>query len=74
MSFYLMSLYRLEPWIRKEFAARGKKLDMGKCCIRFKTLDDLPLDVIAEAVGKVAVADYITIYEDSRKLLKSRKA
>lgn len=74
MALYLMTAGQFEPWLREQFQARGKKLDMGKGCIRFKKLDDLPLDVIAEAVGKVSVADYITIYEDSRKLAKLRRA
>ncbi len=73
MAFYLMSAYSFEPWLRKQFQARGKKLDMGKCCIRFKKLEDLPLDVIGEAVGKLSVAGYITQYEDAVKLSKSRK-
>lgn len=73
MSFYLMSALHLEPWLRQEFAARGKKLDMGKCCIRFKSLGDLPLDVIGEAVARMSVAEYITMYEDSRKLTAAQK-
>ena len=73
MAFYLMSAYSFEPWIREQFQARGKKLDMGKCCIRFKKLEDLPLDVIGEAVGKISVADYITQCEDAVKLSKSRR-
>jgi hypothetical protein len=76
LAFYLMTVYMnpvMEKWMRDEFAARGKKLDMGKSCIRFKKPEDLPLDVIGEAVSKVSVADYITFYEDSRKLAESRK-
>ena len=73
MSFYLMSLYSFEPWLRQQFLARGKKLDMGKCCIRFKTLEDLPLDVIGEAVGKISLAEYIIQCEDAVKLSKARK-
>ncbi len=75
MAFYLMTLYMnpaMERWIREEFEARGQKLDMGKSCIRFRKLEDLPLDVIGQAVAKVPVADYIMLYEDARKLVKSR--
>jgi uncharacterized protein YdhG (YjbR/CyaY superfamily) len=70
MSFYSMALYmnaESERWIREQFQARGKKLDMGKSCIRFKKLEDLPLDVIGESIAKVPVAGYIKFYEDARK-------
>jgi hypothetical protein len=61
-ALYLMSVYgdpKLEAWFRKAFAAAGKKLDMGKSCVRFKTLDALPLDVIGQTVGKVSVDELI---------------
>ena len=76
MSLYLMTVYQspsMEKWLREQFQTRGKKLDMGKSCIRFKKLEDLPLDVIGQAVARVSLADYITNYEDSLKLSKSRK-
>ena len=66
MSFYLMSAYGegvAEAWLRQRFAAAGKKLDMGKCCIRFKKLEDLALDVLGEAVRRVPARDYIAHYE-----------
>jgi uncharacterized protein YdhG (YjbR/CyaY superfamily) len=73
MSLYLMSVGQLEPWLSEQFRARGKKIDAGKSCIRFKKLEELPLDVIGEAVAKISVADYILQYEDSVKLAKARK-
>jgi hypothetical protein len=69
MALYLMTVYgdaKLAAWFRKAYTATGKKLDMGKSCIRFKTLDALPLDVVGEAVSKVSVDDYVRIYEKSR--------
>ncbi len=75
MALYLMTVYQsppMEQWLRQQFQASGKKLDMGKSCIRFKKLDDLPLDVIGEAIGRVSLADYIINYEDVLKLSKSR--
>ena len=71
-----MTVYQspaMEAWIRERFNAAGKKLDMGKSCIRFKKLEDLPLDAMGEAIAKVSVADYIISYEDALKLTKSRK-
>jgi uncharacterized protein YdhG (YjbR/CyaY superfamily) len=75
MSIYLMSIYQdavLEGWLRQQFHARGKKADMGKSCIRFKSLDDLPLDVIGQAIARVPVADFIMKYEDGLALRKAR--
>jgi len=69
MALYLMTVYgesKLARWFKTAYAAAGKKLDMGKSCVRFKTLDALPLDVIGEAVSKVSVDDYVALYEASR--------
>ena len=76
MALYLMTVYgdsKLNAWFRKAYAATGKKLDMGKSCIRFKTLDALPLDVVGEAVSKVSVDDYVRIYERSRAGTRTAK-
>ncbi|MCC6321189.1 MAG: DUF1801 domain-containing protein [Phycisphaerales bacterium] len=52
-------------WLRAAWVKAGKKLDMGKVCIRFKKLDDVPLEVIGEAVRRVPAAKYIAIYESA---------
>lgn len=70
MTLHLSAIYMntvSEQWLREEFEARGKRLDMGKGCIRFKKLEDLPLDVIGQAIARVPVADFIMYYEDARK-------
>jgi hypothetical protein len=46
---------------------------MGKSCIRFRKLEDLPLDVIGEAIAKVPVADYIAHYESLLATAKTRR-
>lgn len=77
MSVYLMCVYgerQYMDWFKKSFEASGKKLDMGKSCVRFKTADDLPLDVIGEAVAKVSVDNYIKHYEKVRGELPSKRA
>lgn len=65
MSVYLMGMYIGEDqaWLQKAFEKAGKKADMGKCCVRFKKLDDLPLEVIGEAIKKVPAKLYIEYYE-----------
>ena len=68
-SLYLMSVYadsEEETTLRDEFEAAGKKLDMGKSCIRFTKLDDLPMDVIAKAIAATPVDDHIGRYEAAR--------
>ena len=73
MSFYLMSVYcgctegtdgdRHARWFREAWAKSGKKLDMGKSCIRFKKVEDLALDVIGEAIRRVPASLYIAFCE-----------
>jgi uncharacterized protein YdhG (YjbR/CyaY superfamily) len=70
MALYLLTVYgdpKLEKWFKAAYAKSGKKLDMGKSCLRFKSIEDLPLDVIAETIRKVSVEDYIGNYEATRK-------
>jgi len=65
MSVYLMSSYgdkAEEKWLREQFAKAGKKLDMGKCCVRFKRIEDLPLDAIGEAIRRVPAKTYVERY------------
>jgi len=77
MSLYVMTAYgdaKTEAWLKEQFKARGKKLDMGKCCIRFKKLDDLPLETIGELIGRVPVAEYIARCESGLRAAKSKKS
>ena len=70
MALHLMPLYGDKPtetWFRAEFKARGLKLDMGKACVRFKSVDDLPLDVIGELVAKFPLDAWVRMYVQSRK-------
>ena len=56
-----------EARLREGFRKAGKKLDMGKSCLRFKKLDDLPMNVVAEAVASTPVDEFIARYEASRQ-------
>ena len=74
ISLYLNSVYgdpETEEWFKERYAASGKTLDMGKSCLRFRQLDDLPLDVIGEVVRRVPLDDFVAHYEDARR--SSRK-
>jgi hypothetical protein len=69
MALYLMTVYgdsALAAWFRAAYQATGKKLDMGKACVRFKTLEALALDVVGDAISKVSVDAYVAVYEASR--------
>ena len=71
MSLYLMNIYSdeaVERWFVEQYRASGKRLDMGKACVRFKSLEALPLDLIGEAIALTPVARFIERYEASRKI------
>ncbi|MDO8530162.1 MAG: DUF1801 domain-containing protein [bacterium] len=73
MAVYLMNIYSKgggESWFAKEYKATGKKLDMGKGCVRFKKIDDLPLELIGKAVALNSVKEWIGIYAKSREKIK----
>ena len=50
-------------WIQDQWRARGKKLDMGKCCIRFKKLEDLPLDLLTQAFQRMPLDKFVAWYQ-----------
>lgn len=65
-SLHLMGVYaesKDEHSLRKAYEKAGKKLDMGKCCLRFKSLDGLLQDEIARLIAGMSVEDYIAHYE-----------
>ena len=69
MALYLMGVYEDEgthEWLRQRWAATGKKLDVGKSCLRFKRLDDLALDVVGDAIARLSVDDFLAAYERAR--------
>jgi len=69
-TFHLMSVYsnpQLLEWLRGEFTRRGKKLNIGKACVRFRRLDDLPLDVMGEVISRTTLDDYVARIEAGRQ-------
>jgi hypothetical protein len=68
MALYLMGIYGEDDarWFEERWKATGKKLDMGKSCVRFKRLDDVALDVIGDAIARTSVDELIAQYERSR--------
>ncbi|MBS7333818.1 MAG: DUF1801 domain-containing protein [Weeksellaceae bacterium] len=74
IAIYHMGIYMNQEvldWFTNEFKNHSKKkLDMGKSCIRFKKVEDIPYDLIAELATKFTVEEYVNLYES---LLKSKK-
>ena len=71
VNLYHMGIYakkELLDWFVKEYTKYCKyKLDMGKSCIRFKKMDDIPFDLIGEIVSKMTVNEWINTYESAIK-------
>jgi len=55
-----------EETFKTRYLATGKKLDMGRSCLRFKKADDLATDVIAESISSMPVDEFLRQYEQSR--------
>jgi hypothetical protein len=69
-ALYLMCAYgdpKQRAALQDAFTKAGKKLDMGKSCVRFKHVEDLPLPAIGKLIAAVPPAKYIASYEASRK-------
>ena len=71
IAFYHMGLYatpELNSWWQEEYPKYSKrKLDMGKSCVRFKKMDDIPFELIQELAQKVSPQEWIATYEKQLK-------
>lgn len=69
VALYHMGIYankELSDWFVNEFKSQtGKKPDMGKSCIRFKKIQDIPFDLIAQLCSKITPNEWIQSYEDA---------
>jgi uncharacterized protein YdhG (YjbR/CyaY superfamily) len=70
MAVYLSGVYadegRRETFLEK-YRETGKRLDMGKSCVRFRTIDDLPVDLIGDTIAGIDVDTFIEVYEAARR-------
>ena len=70
MAVYLSGVYADEE-AREDFEqayrATGKRMDMGKSCVRFRRMDDLPLEVIGDAIARYEVGDFVDLYHRGRR-------
>jgi Domain of unknown function (DU1801) len=71
IALHHMGLYAnpvLLEWFTTEYPKHSKsKLDMGKGCVRFKKMTDIPLALIGELASKMSVAEWIAVYENAFK-------
>ena len=71
IAFYHMGIYADETllnWFVAEYPKHCKtKLDMGKSCIRFKKMNDIPMELLGQLVAKMSVQDWISLYEKNLK-------
>lgn len=83
MSLYLMGVYRGcgdtatdetpdARWFRDAWTKTGRKLDMGKACVRFRKIEDVALDVVGEAIKRISAKSFIQNYLDVLSRTKSR--
>jgi hypothetical protein len=66
ISLHLFCIYGNDDAVeqfQREWRASGKKLDMGKACVRVKTLDDVPLDVLGRAIKRLTAKTFVAHYE-----------
>ena len=71
IALYHMGVYAnkdLYDWFIGEYPKHSKyKIDMGKSCIRFKKVDDIPYELVGELMKKMSVKDWIALYESNLK-------
>ncbi len=71
INFYHMGIYanpELLEWFVTEYPKHSRqKLDMGKSCIRFKKMNEIPYALIGELMQKISVKDWVKIYESTMK-------
>jgi uncharacterized protein YdhG (YjbR/CyaY superfamily) len=69
MAVYLSGIYAdddARARFEAAYGATGKRLDVGKSCVRFRKIDDLPLEVIGDAIEAFSMEEFIGVYERAR--------
>ena len=78
ISLYMMGVYcdtsEHKRWFVEAWKKTGKKLDMGKCCIRFKNLEGVPLEVVGQAIKRMPAKKFIAIYEEAKETVFKRES
>jgi hypothetical protein len=69
ISLHLLNVYgdrETEAWFRERWAKSGKPLNMGKSCVRFRRLEDIPLDLIGQTIARTDLDSYLRHYQGTR--------
>jgi hypothetical protein len=69
LAVYLSGIYaspRLRAWFERAYRETGLRMDLGKSCVRFRTLDELPLDLVGRAVAAQTLEEFVDVYEAAR--------
>ena len=77
MSVYLMGIYgsdTLRAEFEEAYRATGKRMDIGKSCVRFRTLDDLPLDVVGRCRRRDDAGAVPGLHDEAASLRESKKS
>ena len=75
-ALYLMCVYgneEVQDWFRKAWTAAGKKLDMGKGCVRFRKIEDVPLEVVGELFRRMTVAKFLGVYQKALGMMDKQR-
>ena len=70
MAIYLSAIYsdeKLRIDFEEKYKASGKKMDLGKSCVRFKKIETLPLEVIGQMISAIGMDEFIDNYEKAKK-------
>ncbi|MGD2159476.1 MAG: DUF1801 domain-containing protein [Anaerolineales bacterium] len=77
MSVYLTGIY-MDEEAKRDFEAAykstGKRYDVGKSCVRFRKLDDLPLELIGDSIASLGVEDFVARVKEAGSVRKSRSS
>ena len=70
LAIYLSGIYAdpaLRPWFEDSYRATGKRMDLGKSCVRYRSLQDLPLELVGEAIAAQSLEQFVKVYEAARR-------
>lgn len=76
ISLYLMSIYAFDgerERFEAAWKATGKRFNVGKACIRFRSVEDVPLEVVRDALGRISVEKFIERYNEVRGSARKMK-
>jgi len=73
MAVYLINIYtdsKTEKWFKDEYLKTGKRYDVGRSCVRFRKLEDLPVELVGKAIAKTSVEEFIKLYDNTHHFRK----